>query len=112
MIPAIYSDRSDRARIAGLASIAFDSANEGDSIAAEIVHSAAKRLVELVRALAARLEFSEGEFTLALSGGVLLNQTVFRDRLINELAAQSCAPERSVIVPEPVAGAVVLAASP
>lgn len=112
LIPAIYSDRSDRARIAGLAPIAFDSANEGDSVAAEIIHSATQRLAELVRALANKLDFSAGQFTLAVSGGVLLNQTIFRDRLIDELAAQSCAPERSVTVPEPVAGAVVLAASP
>lgn len=111
LIPVIYSDQFGRAQISSLAAIAFEAAEDGDAAAFQIVDSAANHLAELVHTVASKLQFSAGDYSLGLSGGVLLNQARFRKRLVDLLADRSCAPAESVLVPEPVAGAVVLAAS-
>lgn len=111
LIPRIYSSKFGRAQIAELASIVFRAADEGDCIGLQIVDAAANQLAELVYTIAKRLNFPNGEFVLSLTGGVLLNQAMFRASLGDKLASRSCAPARTVLVPDPVAGAVLLAAS-
>ena len=110
LIPAIYCEEYGRAEIAQLAMIAFRAAEEEDTVADQIIHAAADQLAQSVCTIATKLGFTQGEFVLSLSGGVLLNQRAFRDLLSHELKNRSCGPEKLVLVREPVAGAVVLAA--
>ncbi len=110
LIPAVYSDEFGRAEIAELAPIAFSAAEEGDSVADQIVHAAADQLAQCVSTIATRLSFCSGEFVLSLSGSVLLNQPKFRDRVRGELTKRSSGPGTVVLVRDPVVGAVVLAA--
>ncbi len=111
LIPTIYCEGFGRAQIAELATIVFAADEAGDSVAGQIVQEAVDQLACTICTVARKLCFQDGGFLLSMSGGVLLNQARFRNRLVAELTDRAYAPEQVVLVREPVAGAVVLAAS-
>ena len=106
MIEHVYSLRMTRERLAGLAPIVLEAANS-DPTARQIIADAAGELANMVSLLAGQLSLAP-EYTLALTGGVLLNEAVLRERLLARLQTQADAP-RAVLVEEPVRGAVALA---
>jgi len=107
LVPALYAGPIDRSRIAEQAHVVFTAAAQRDAVAMQIINRAAADLAELVTVLAERLQLSRGALRLALAGGVLLHQQSFRAGV---LAAAGVEADRAAIVPEPVAGAVLLAA--
>ena len=103
-----WTHAASRDKIAQLAEIIFDTAQTTDSVASEIVDEAADELVCAAGSVIKQLEFVE-PFDIVLSGGNLIHQPMFSDKLRYRLARiQSKA---SVLLPkhEPAYGAVLLA---
>lgn len=99
---------ASRDTIAQLAEVVFDIAHTTDAIAEGIVDEAADELVCAAVSVIEQLEFTE-PFDIVLSGGNLIHQTMFSDKLRYRFA--KIQPEASVQLPkhEPAYGAVLLA---
>jgi N-acetylglucosamine kinase-like BadF-type ATPase len=78
-------------------------------VARDVVEQAALDVAKMISAVAQRLEMLGSGYTLALAGGVLLNQPDYRQLIRMEATALSAAPANEILVSEPVAGAVTLA---
>ncbi|HUT93125.1 MAG TPA: BadF/BadG/BcrA/BcrD ATPase family protein [Thermoguttaceae bacterium] len=112
LIPAVYRFAEDRARIASLADVVTQAADQGDAQARAILDEATGELADMVAAVARRLGFSGGTFPLALTGGVLLGSERLRRALEAHLNSLGRGPASVACVREPVAGAVRLAQCP
>jgi N-acetylglucosamine kinase-like BadF-type ATPase len=108
VVGRIYAMEMTRDRIASLAETVFDSA-ASDEVARDVVEQAALDVAKMISAVAQRLEMLGSGYTLALAGGVLLNQPDYRQLIRMEATALSAAPANEILVSEPVAGAVTLA---
>ena len=99
---------ASRDTIAQLAEIVFDTAKTRDTVADHIVDEAADELVCAATSVIEQLEFTE-PFDIVLSGGNLIHQTMFADKLRHRFTRIQ--PEASVQLPkhEPAYGAVLLA---
>ena len=99
---------ANRDTIAQLAEIVFDTAKTRDTVADCIVDEAADELVCAATSVIEQLEFTE-PFDIVLSGGNLIHQTMFADKLRHRFARIQ--PEASVQLPkhESAYGAVLLA---
>ena len=103
-----WTHAANRDEIAQLAEVIFDTAQTTDAIAMEIVDEAANELVCAAESVIKQLEFIE-PFDIVLSGGNLIHQPMFSDKLRHRLARIQ--PHASVLLPkhEPAYGAVLLA---
>lgn len=106
LIPAIYGAPFDRSRIASLADLVSDGAAAGDQVSIQIMEGAAKSLAEMAAAVADQLQFSATAVPLALAGGVLLNTSLLRPQVENELARRGFNVSPVCEVAAPVWGAV------
>ena len=99
---------ASRDSIAQLAEVVFDTAMTRDSVAERIVDDAADELVRAAGSVIGQLEF-EGPFDVVLSGGNLVHQPMFADKLRYRFS--KIQSEASVLLPkrEPAYGAVLLA---
>jgi N-acetylglucosamine kinase-like BadF-type ATPase len=99
---------ASRDAIAQLSKIVFDAARTADGTAEQIVNEAAEELVCAANSVIKQLEFI-GAFDIVLSGGNLIHQTIFADKLRRQFA--KIVPEASVLLPkhEPAYGAVLVA---
>ena len=99
---------ASRDAIAHLAEIVFDTARTTDRVAERIIDDAADELVCAADSVIGQLEF-EGAFDVVLSGGNLMHQPTFADKIRYRFAEMQ--PETSVLLPkhEPAYGAVLLA---
>ena len=99
---------ASRDTIAQLAEVVFDTAKTKDMVADSIVNEAADELVCAATSVIEQLEFTE-PFDIVLSGGNLIHQTMFADRLRHRFTRIQ--PGASVQLPkhEPAYGAVLLA---
>jgi len=109
LIPTVYPFADDRARIASLADVVTQAAEQGDAQAQAILDDAAGELAAMVAAVARRLAFSGGTFPLALTGGVLLGSERLRTAVEARLTLRDWRPASIACVREPVAGAVRMA---
>lgn len=104
MIAWLYSEKETSvARIASLARVILDTAEEGDAQAVSIVKSGAAHLVKLVEVLKKRLRMPNAR--IALGGSLLTNDTM----LSREVMAALLIAERPKPLYEPVVGAALLA---
>ncbi len=103
-----WTHAASRDTIAQLAEVVFDTAKTGDTITDRIVEEAADELVCAAISVIEQLEFTE-PFDIVLSGGNLIHQTMFVDKLRYRFARIQ--PEASVQLPkhEPAYGAVFVA---
>lgn len=99
---------ASRDAIAQLSKIVFDAARTTDRTAEQIVDAAAEELVCAANSVVKQLEFV-GAFDIVLSGGNLIHQPMFADKLRQAFAR--IAPSASVYLPkyDPAYGAVLLA---
>ena len=99
---------ASRDAIAQLAKVVFDAARTTDVTAKQIVDEAAAELVCAAESVVKQLELV-GSFDIVLSGGNLIHQPMFVDKLRRQFAR--IAPEASVLLPkhEPAYGAVLVA---
>lgn len=99
---------ASRDAIARLAEVVFDAARNADRVAARIIDAAADELICAAGSVVEQLGF-EGGFDVVLSGGNLIHQPIFADKLQYRFA--EIQPEASMLLPkhEPAYGAVLLA---
>ena len=99
---------ASRDAIAQLAEVVFDAAQTMDVTAEQIVNAAADELACAARRVIEQLAFA-GTFDIVLSGGNLIHQLAFADKLRSQFVR--IAPEASVLLPkhEPAYGAVLVA---
>ena len=99
---------ASRGTIAELAEVVFNTAKTRDTVAECIVDEAVDELVCASVSVIEQLEFTE-PFDIVLSGGNLIHQTVFADKLRHRFTRIQ--PEASVRLPkhEPAYGAMLLA---
>lgn len=107
LIPRIYGGNFSRQQIAALAPVVFDAAAD-DPTARQIIAHAAHQLAQMVATLASRLEFTDGNYPLAVTGGVLVHQSEFREAILNQL---NRSPGSASIVSQPALGALAIARS-
>lgn len=106
LIPLVYSESFSRERMADVARIVLESANEGDAVSLSILTRAADQLRELVETLLRRADFSKEQVLVVLTGGLLHS-----DSLLTELVRKRLEPGVQVSVSQrpPVAGSLLLA---
>ena len=105
LVPTIYGTNQSKHQIAMLAGQVFKCAAEGDANADDIITGAAESLFRMVATVAERLNLSD-DYPLAVTGGVLIHQDAFRQRLLNMFHRSG---EAATLVEQPVEGAVALA---
>ena len=103
-----WAHAASRDAIAQLSEIVFDTARAADPVARDIVDEAADELICATESVIKQLEFTEA-FDIVLSGGNLIHQPMFADKLRQRFA--KIQPKASVQLPkhEPAYGAVLLA---
>lgn len=109
LIPAVYRGPWDRAAIAGLAPMVLEAAEEGDSVAREIVESEVSEFARTAIGAIANNDLPKNELPIALAGGLLLNSEMYRKLFLEELNRLGVTPCIVTPVSEPARGAVVLA---
>jgi N-acetylglucosamine kinase-like BadF-type ATPase len=109
MVDRVYRSPEPRQRIAELAPLVCAAAESGESVASEIVGTAAKELAKLVEIVAIRLGLGSDQIPLALSGGVAVNSALLRDEMLAELASRKLATGPATVVEEPARGCIELA---
>ncbi len=109
LIPRVYRSEIMPADIALLAPAVIRIAQQGDSVARQLIERAAKALAQTVIAVALKLRFAEKEIPLALTGGLLLQADSVRALLIEQLSQSGFHFAPVTLVDEPVAGAVRVA---
>ncbi|QDS93613.1 BadF/BadG/BcrA/BcrD ATPase family protein [Roseimaritima multifibrata] len=109
LVGAMYRSSMDRRQIAELGEVVFMMAPE-DRVAEGILQRAAVELALLVHKVANQLEDTEHELPVLLTGGVLINHPAFQERLVQTLKQTGWQGSRVYPVPNPVAGAVRIAA--
>lgn len=105
---AVYGSADPRHTIAAFTPIVASAAERGDAVACEIFADAAASLAELTARTAAAVGLTDANFSLAVSGGVLINSTRLQQLLQAELAKRglNCAVN---VVSEPLVGCIRLA---
>jgi N-acetylglucosamine kinase-like BadF-type ATPase len=106
IVARIYAPDMSRERIASLASVVF-AASDSDVQARQILCDATRELAQMVITLAARLQLPANH-TLAMTGGLFINQRLPREGLLVELQ-RTGDHASTTLVPDPVRGAVALA---
>lgn len=111
VISALYGVDISAAResMAALAPCVFQAARAGDQVAVQICHDSAMAVSELVCGVTSQLGLVAGQYDLALAGGVLINQTEWAELCVQMLGQRHCEARRTVIVDQPVRGALKLA---
>ena len=109
LIQLIYQGNRDRASLAALAPVVLVAAEADDSVARELVDSAAAQLSRMVEAVVSALELKRRPVALALAGGVLLANASYRQRVLSAVSAHGIQADPVTLVAEPAAGAVRLA---
>jgi glucosamine kinase len=84
LIGEVYGE-PEKAKIAGLSSCVMITARGGDQVAASILQQAAKELALAVHAVCRALDFSHQEVSLALGGGLLINEADFCTQVIQQI---------------------------
>jgi N-acetylglucosamine kinase-like BadF-type ATPase len=101
--------RADVSReIASLAPVLLAAAEDGDAVANAIVTAAAAGTAQLVRATIDKLGLAH-DVPLAIAGGIVCSNTMYRETLLEILRAQEITPTSVTVVREPVEGCLLMA---
>src|SRR5439155_1183473 len=110
LVPAIYQGSRDRTELASWAPLVLEAAEAGDAVALRIVDNGAGELAHAAAAVARTLGFQQRAVPVALSGGVLLASTAYRERVLAALGSLGIRADPVTVVREPAEGALRLAA--
>ena len=94
--------------IASLAPILLAAAEDGDAAASAIVSAAASGTAKLVQATIEKLGLAH-DVPLAIAGGIVCSNTMYRETLLAMLRAQGVKPASVTVVPDPVEGCLLMA---
>ncbi len=110
LIPAVYSDSVDRAKLAACANIIFSAAADDDAEAQAILNAGSEHLAEMVSIVARKLQFTDQPIPVAVAGGVLLSQDRYRDLFLENLSRKHMQLKAMTLVQDAVAGSLRIAA--
>lgn len=109
LIPYLYQTQMPRAEVARLCEIVlYHAGNDPD--AGRIVDNAIVAMTHLIGTIVRRLKLAHLSYSLALSGGILINNPSITSRLLLELQQERVAPLTSHLVREPIHGPLLIAA--
>ncbi len=108
-IPTVYRGKWDKAAIAGLAPLILNAAASGDRVATAIFEQEARELARTAAGAVAAGGLPRDGVPVALTGGLVIESAMYRDRFLLELRACGVTPGPVGLVDDPVVGAVVLA---
>jgi N-acetylglucosamine kinase-like BadF-type ATPase len=108
-IPAVYRGAWDKAAIAGLAPVVSEAAEGGDATARAIFEEQARELARTAAGAVAVGGLSRDRVPIALTGGLVLRNDLFRERFLANLQALGVTAGPVGLVDDPAVGAVVLA---
>jgi N-acetylglucosamine kinase-like BadF-type ATPase len=108
-IPTVYRGSWDKAYIAGLAPLVLGAATDGDRVATRIMEEEARELARTAAGAVVAGGLPREGLPVALTGGLVIHSTAYRERFLTELRACGVAPGPVGLVDDPVVGAVVLA---
>ena len=108
LIPTIYSGGWDRARLATLAPLVMEAAIT-DKVAQAIVADAAHELALAAATVARKLDLSRQKLPLAMTGGVILANAAFQQKIVASLRSLGIDADPVTAVAEPAEGAVRIA---
>ena len=97
-----------RREIASLAPTLLQAASSGDEVALAIVQDAADATALLVHATARKLDL-DPDTPLAVAGGIVCSNTLYREALLESIRKLGAAPTSVVIVNQPVEGCLLMA---
>lgn len=109
LVREIYSQGLAPSQIAVLAQCVQAAADEGDTVAREILQVAARELVAAAGSVTAQLSMSAEAFTFVLAGGIFHAVPWLRDELSRRLTDVAPRSRAKVLREEPALGAVQLA---
>jgi N-acetylglucosamine kinase-like BadF-type ATPase len=107
-IPAVYRGTWDKAAIAALAPLVLELA-AADAAARAIFEAQVRELARTAAGAVANADLPRENLPVALTGGLLLHSTPFRQRFLADLQACGVSPGPVGLVDEPALGAVTLA---
>jgi N-acetylglucosamine kinase-like BadF-type ATPase len=107
IVPFLYHPQTEKGSIASFSMLVEQAAGEGDRIAKEIIHHNSCQLMDLVRAVYNRLSVQGSK--LALLGGMMCNDTILREELIDQIKNCGLSIEYTPSLGDAVSGAVYLA---
>lgn len=108
ILKEVSADGDTRRAVAALAPIVLDAAASHDKVARRIVKGAVAEAAKLVAATVKALAF-ETPYPLALAGGVVCGNQLFRDELLVSLNGLEVPPSEVTLVDEPVMGCLEIA---
>jgi N-acetylglucosamine kinase-like BadF-type ATPase len=108
-IPAVYRGKWDKAFIAGLAPVLLQAAASGDRVATRIFEDEARELARTAAGAVAAGGLPRDALPVALTGGLVIENQMYRERFLSELRGCGVTPGPVGLVDDPVVGAVVLA---
>lgn len=110
LIARVYDQAMTKGELAGLSTLVFDIAATGDAVARAILDSAASSLAELALAAADQLGMRE-RLQLALSGGVLIHNAEYRERVLARIREQAAIESVELVDDPALTAARALAAA-
>ena len=110
LIGYVYRTDRNRSEIAALSKLVFDAAEAEDIVAKMILAQAVEDLAELVKAVVLQLHFSNENYALALTGGILLHQREYRVSLLARLRQLQIEPSSIECMDDASLGAIRIAA--
>jgi N-acetylglucosamine kinase-like BadF-type ATPase len=108
ILKEVSADGDTRRAVAALAPIVLDAAARDDKVACRIVRGAVAEAAKLVAATVKALAF-EKPYPIALAGGVVCSNQLFRDELMVSLNSLEVPPSEVTLVDEPVMGCLEIA---
>lgn len=108
ILAEVSASGDTRRAVAALAPIVLDAAEKHDRVARGIVKRAVAEAVKLVAATARALAFNK-PYPVALAGGVVCKNQLFRDELMIGLNGLKVPPAEVTLVDEPVMGCLKIA---
>lgn len=105
----LANDVANRKTIARCFGTVLGFAENGDMLASEVVNDQLMRLADQVCQVAHGAAIAESPMTLVMAGGALVHHASYQQRLV-QIVERLCRLEATIVVEEPVAGALVLAA--
>ena len=109
LLHIVYHDRIPVAAIASLAPDVIRAAESGDAVAGRILEEGAGEIARMVETVAVRLEFTDTEFPVTMTGGLVDRPGYYRSMIHDQI--RKILPGARIVEPSlpPVVGAALLA---
>ena len=109
LLSSIYGSKNPVSKLASLAPLVVQLANEGDPAAMKIVDKATDGLVSCVASVISRSSFSSRPIPVILSGGVFAGQNIYLETFKSKLSRMLPESEPKTLELDPAVGALFLA---